>query len=249
MAELHKIDPDGDLIMQLFRKPKEDSDTSIDQISESSDGDETRDIVQTQSSPDEETENKTESESDTQTTLAAGVAKLQVVDESEEVQFLVSSRHMILASRVFKSMLDKNKFHEGRTLHAEGGITIPFPDDDPDAFIVLLNIVHGFTRAVDRAPSLGRLTEIAILVDKYEFHETVEVFAGIWMSNLTDNEDIPCDYSDSADVMRWLAISWIFKDNAVFKVMTQIVQRECSERLDDDIDERLPIPESVISQY
>jgi hypothetical protein len=62
-----------------------------------------------------------------------------------EVHMRVSSRHMILASRSFRDMPGNDNFEEGQTLRSEGKVNV-LPKDDPDAFIVLLNVIHGRTR-------------------------------------------------------------------------------------------------------
>ena len=41
-------------------------------------------------------------------------------------------------------------------------------NDDPDVLTVLLYLVHGQFRKVPREVDLGTLTNLAILVDKYE---------------------------------------------------------------------------------
>jgi hypothetical protein len=258
-VELHTLDPNGDLLMQLFRQPAEDLDsnhsddteTSKDPEPNTSGEEEPRDDPSTPVSdvPAEEAED--EIANIEPVSIQDDLSNMKLSDggsepELEEVKILASSRHMALASPVFRSMLDKNKFSEGRTLHAEGSVQISFPDDDPDAFLVLLNVIHGLTRAVDRHPDLNLLTELAILVDKYHCLQTVEVFAEIWIDNLLDDMGLPVKYTE--DVIPWVFISWVFESAEIFQDMTRIIQLECDETLDDDINERIPIPELVISE-
>ena len=152
----------------------------------------------------------------------------------------VSSKHMILASAVFKVMLS-HKFKEGVTLQTQGVLKLPLLGDDPAALLIMLNIIHGHTRKVPRQVDLYTLTQIAILVDKYAIHEAVEVFSEIWIEDL--NVDIPTAFTK--DIVPWLCISWVFKRSIEFEKMTHIALWGFS----DDITPWTgphPIPETVI---
>lgn len=261
--ELHTIDADGDLRMQLFRQIVNDSDLESTgktespptESSEVEDGNNNDALaLDTTLTPvsgvvaEEETQDETGHVGAPQGTISdTEVSKVSPEPELEESTILVSSRHMALASPVFRSMLDKNKFTEGHTLHAEGNVQISFPDDDPDAFLVLLHIIHGKTRAVDRTPDLKLLLELAVLVDKYQCLEIVEIFADIWVENLQKVIGLPSDYTE--DVIPWIYISWVFENAAIFQEMTKIVQGECDDKVEDDIEEGIPVPQVVISSF
>lgn len=58
--------------------------------------------------------------------------------------FLVSSRHLILASPVFKSMLTKSGWREGKKV--DGQFRIDTSEWDSQAFCIVLNLVHGRQR-------------------------------------------------------------------------------------------------------
>jgi len=81
------------------------------------------------------------------------VANLMVptmnADTGEKIEIQVSSRHLALASRVFRRMFDGNS---PGSLNPERRPLTPVPllDDNADALLVLLRIVHGFTRKVPR---------------------------------------------------------------------------------------------------
>ena len=81
---------------------------------------------------------------------------------------------MTLASSVFKAMLNGH-FMEGRLLAEMGMVEVPLPDDDPTAFTILLDIIHGRGSRVPRKLNLTLLTDIAVLVDKYRLHEVVSI--------------------------------------------------------------------------
>ena len=75
---------------------------------------------------------------------------------SDTVRFPVSSNHLRLASPVFKALLQTG-FIEGDQLRANGSLELTLPDDDPDAMLVLLNIIHGYFRNVPHSFNLGQL--------------------------------------------------------------------------------------------
>lgn len=54
--------------------------------------------------------------------------------------------------------------------------------DDPDALLILLHLIHDRSRQVPRMVDLRTLTQIAILVNKYELSETTKLLADQWLS-------------------------------------------------------------------
>lgn len=69
-------------------------------------------------------------------------------DPPLDIHMLVSSKHMMLGSSVFAAMLQHSNFKEGRTLQSTGRVEVPLSEDDPIAFIILLNAIHGRTRKI-----------------------------------------------------------------------------------------------------
>ncbi|RFU27529.1 hypothetical protein B7463_g8814, partial [Scytalidium lignicola] len=129
-----------------------------------------------------------------------------------EVRMLVSSRHLILASTVFKAML-QDRFKEGRELRSKGFLELPLPDDDPATFSILLDIIHGRTRKVPRKVTFNELTVITILVDKYQLQEVVEPYSENWINRLRPKV---LNYFND-DLTVWLSIFWVFGYDQQFK--------------------------------
>ncbi|KIW74849.1 hypothetical protein Z517_11619 [Fonsecaea pedrosoi CBS 271.37] len=90
-----------------------------------------------------------------------------------EVEVQVSSKHLSLASKVLCHCL------EGLPIGDKDVRTIPLPHDDFGAMQILLNIIHGLTKRVPRQVDVAVLSRVVVLIDKYEFHETAEVFTDI----------------------------------------------------------------------
>ncbi len=99
-----------------------------------------------------------------------------------ELEMLVSSKHLMLVSPVFKAMFSLN-FREGVTLRSTGTAEIRL-DDDPSAFSILLYIIHCMTRKVPNEVSLEVLTTLSVLVDKYQMLEIVELHVRLWLPAL-----------------------------------------------------------------
>ena len=156
------------------------------------------------------------------------------------ISMRVSSQHIMLASSVFKAMLSR-EFKEGVTLQKQGLLELPLPDDDPKALLILLNIIHGHVWDVSRQINLQMLTKIAILVDKYEFHESIALFSEIWIEKL--EATLPTSFTN--DAIQWLCISCVFGRTLEFKKMTYfaIWQSVCNV---SGLTGQYPIRESVI---
>jgi len=139
-------------------------------------------------------------------------------------------------------MLGPN-FEEGQRLRIEGSTDIALGDDDPDAFEILLNIIHGLTRKVPRRVSLEMLTKLAVLVNYYQMHEVVELFSDTWIDNLA-REGLPLSYCPEA--ICWLLITWVFHKPREFREVSRVIELGCDETLEDDFDESVPIPPPIL---
>lgn len=156
------------------------------------------------------------------------------------IKFFVSSNHLRLASPVFERMLTGG-WAEGSALRTRGIAEIKVQSTKATALFTLLNIIHGRTRKVPRKVSLDLLTQLAVLVDYYECHEAVEVFSKIWIKAWKNRWPDRYGY----DVIRWLCISWVFRDGRIFKNMTRILQRQATNPLQTF---ELPIPSRIVGE-
>jgi hypothetical protein len=164
----------------------------------------------------------------------------RTVISSHEVHCVVSSRHMMHASQHFQTVLSGD-FREATTLRTKGHVTIPLLAD-LDAMIILLNIVHGASRKVPRHVSLEELSKLAILVSSFGMLETVQFFSDTWIDNY-QMEGFPKSYNEN--VLPLLYVFWVFDRPSEFKDMTRLTQRECDEKLSEDVG-AIPIPHSII---
>jgi hypothetical protein len=244
-VELYTCDPNGDLLLIMSRHVVSDSESETDTASLGA-----HDIVQPVSEDDvmgsgpdgNLVGDNLEADGDVS---SLGGESWETESSTVDCHFLISSKHMILASSVFKAML-QGDFSEGLKLRATGELELPLPDDDPDAFVILLNIIHGHNRKVPRLVDLSLLIRIAILVDKYQMLERVEIFSDMWIDELQGSKNgIP--KSLTPDVLSWLSISWVFNKADPFRQLTRILAMEGDDDMGGEKLQVLPIPDRVIS--
>jgi hypothetical protein len=253
------FDPDGDLLLILSSAPTDDTEISNSvsvesEISEQS-GDEAQgDIaIQPELNSVNEVNGVDSMSANSEDLVLNAFLKKDTFSKSKRpeifIHMLVSSKHMILASPVFKAMLQTNIFKEGQKLGANGKVEVPLPEDDPAAFEVVLNAIHGRNKLVPRILSLKLLASISLVVDKYQIAEAVEPFSDSWINAL--NGDLPQVYmlwTESANnTLLWLQVSWVFEKAELFTKMTRLLERGCNEHFPRRINERIVIPDLVIS--
>ncbi|KAF4209119.1 hypothetical protein CNMCM8927_007486 [Aspergillus lentulus] len=104
-------------------------------------------------------------------------------NEDQQVHVRVSSKHLALASPVFRRMLS-GPWQEAQNLAAGDRSEIETECWNVGAMLILMNIIHGRGPKVPREITLNALAEIAVLVVYYECYEAVDVMAEIWMDKL-----------------------------------------------------------------
>ncbi|KAH7010138.1 hypothetical protein EDB80DRAFT_529762, partial [Ilyonectria destructans] len=153
------------------------------------------------------------------------------------VRLRVSSRHLILASPVFRKMLE-GPWMESHACH--GPLReISVGESDLEAFIIVLDIIHGHHRLVPRSLSLAMLAKVAVIVNYYDCVEVVEVFSDHWLKGL--EKDLPT--SHGSESLLGLLVSWVFSSVDIFEKMTELAVRhsKCLIKVAD-----LPIPGEIL---
>ncbi|KAJ5035107.1 uncharacterized protein L3040_008368 [Drepanopeziza brunnea f. sp. 'multigermtubi'] len=171
---------------------------------------------------------------------AQGEVEMAVV-ESHEAWCICSSRHLMLSSRYFETILS-GEFKEAKTLRTTGQVVIEFWEDDLDSMVILLNIIHGASRKVPRTLGTDNLTKLAVLVSKFGMLETVDFFSDTWIDNL-QREGLPKGYNK--DILKMLYVFWVFDREKEFGDMTRLVQREADEKIEEDV-KGLMIPSAIV---
>jgi BTB/POZ domain len=216
-VELLSFDPDGDLLLVLADNIENDDSTGSDGL----DGGAIEQTATQLSLPD----------------MFASTTLSRFDGDS------IESPPLELASPVFKAMLQHNNFKEGDTLRSSGKVKVELPDDDPAALRILLDIIHGRVRQVPRQVNLRIMTELSVLVDKYQMLEVVELCVELWMSTLKSS--VPMFFT--ADLLAWLNISWVFGLADIFKQISRIAMRGSTD-LFGAHESHLPIPQPVFGK-
>lgn len=157
------------------------------------------------------------------------------------VRIRVSSKHLARASAYFKRNLNSGML-ESTTLRFEGRVDFPMQDEDPEAMLIIMNIIHGRRRQVPRSVSLDLLTKIATSVDYLECLEMVEPYSDKWISALLKN--VATTYSKA--LIQWLCVSLTFRKEGLFTALTRIIIRQAKGPM-QTLD--LPIRGSVVGEF
>jgi hypothetical protein len=141
------------------------------------------------------------------------------LDESF-LRIRTSSKHLSFSSPYFKRNLQSGML-ESQTLRFRGHVEFCMDEQDPEAMLIVLNIIHGKSRQVPKVVDLDMLTKLAVIVDYLECLEVVEPYSDRWVDNLKGG--IPATYS--TELIQWHCISLVFRKQLEFKVVTSTAIR------------------------
>jgi hypothetical protein len=133
-----------------------------------------------------------------------------IVGQKEDGQriYKVSSIAMSMASPIWKAMFNPTSGF----LESNPDVPVEFPEDDPDALLILLKIAHLQFHQIPKSISFSWLTELAVLCDKYDSVRLLQPFIEQWMSPWT----LLCLEPGYED---WLFISWSFGCEQIFNLL------------------------------
>ncbi|CAG9981897.1 unnamed protein product [Clonostachys byssicola] len=159
--------------------------------------------------------------------------------EPIEVRLRVSSAHLCLASAVFWKIF-RGPFGKSTTPR-DGCYEIRASEWDTEAFLVVLDIIHGHNRNVPRNISLQLLTKISTIVDYYHCQESVDTYIDIWVTQL--ERYLPSSYNEEVPV--WLCISWVFRQSKILDKMVELAVMQLQDPL---VMTGLPLPQPIIGK-
>jgi hypothetical protein len=113
--------------------------------------------------------------------------------------FRVSSACLSMAGEVFGSMFS-GRYSESNKAE------IVFPDDSPDAFLVILRIIHWQHQELPSTFTKDQLLDLAIVCDKYFLHDIVKmaIHSKNWLSvHKNESSYLPVN----ADIQDWILIA------------------------------------------
>lgn len=159
--------------------------------------------------------------------------------EIAQIRARVGSQILKLASPVLKRLVASN-FQESQKLKSAGYVEIPLPDDNADAFVILLNIMRYRFKDVPRTVTIHQLCELGVLVDKYDLLILTEHYREGWMAS------VPVPEVSEHPLTR-LIISYVFNDRLEFQKITETLQREGDNIIDKTMG--LPLPERLTTTH
>ncbi|KAI1751966.1 hypothetical protein F4782DRAFT_164592 [Xylaria castorea] len=164
-------------------------------------------------------------------------AQIEPSTTPPEIHLQVSSAHLTLASRYFKTAFG-GPFTESKP-DADGLRHVDASDWDTWALLIVLRIIHGRNCQVPRSLDLEMLAKVAVIVDYYKCYEAVDAFAEIWLQRIKGTLLLG---SFDRDLILLLHISCVFRWTEGFKAVTKTVLHHSKGPLDTL---NLPIPEKV----
>lgn len=121
---------------------------------------------------------------------------------SSKARMKVCSRIMSLASPALAALFSP-KFKEGHQLSTAGNVVVPLPEDDPDVFRLICNILHfkDFCYEVE----LPLLLRLAITCDYYGITKPLEAWTEKWLDPhiLATNPD---DWKSAGELL-WISFA------------------------------------------
>ncbi|KAF8451670.1 hypothetical protein BGX38DRAFT_475914 [Terfezia claveryi] len=172
-------------------------------------------------------------------------------DPSAVARFQVNSVVLCLASPVFRAMLGPDsRFREGINLklaavaggpQSSGSIStpmeMPLTDDNPDAFAVILRILHlDFDNIPPAMAPLGndeeqyKLHEMAIICDKYDMRHVLLYWLKLWTAPYFKTLNFKNIAVSTKTGTRWLFIAYAFGYESVFHSVSKELILRCHVR-------------------
>jgi len=141
--------------------------------------------------------------------------------EGHTQDFVVCSRALMRLSPVFKVLLS-GRFEESRP--TEGEWIVALPDDDREALLTLLNIIHARFGMVPDKPRLEELYRILCVANKYDMTEAVRPWAGNWAKLAEEAQNDKT--GDNPAMLTFVA--WELGHEELYAKMVQKFLGECS---------------------
>ncbi|KAK3360371.1 hypothetical protein B0T25DRAFT_601877, partial [Lasiosphaeria hispida] len=125
---------------------------------------------------------------------------------------------LILASPVLKAALTGG-WKESTANEASNVREVGTDEWDTKAMTIAMGIIHHRWSQVPRIVDLELLAKIAVIVDYYQIHETVQLMGDIWINRLRLQNPPPKVYG--RELVLWMCISSVYKHRVVFKHVTE----------------------------
>lgn len=149
-----------------------------------------------------------------------GDLRLEVGEQKARRSFIVCSKSLARVSNPFKAML-YGDFAESKSRKQDPNWTVELPEDNSEAFITILYIVHSQFGMVPDIVTRDQLYQITILTDKYDMTEMLRPWAPKWLSYAHSADNI----YQGDEVLTWIA--WELGDRSLFVEKVQWILNDC----------------------
>ncbi|KAJ4016363.1 hypothetical protein NW752_003485 [Fusarium irregulare] len=153
----------------------------------------------------------------------SGPGSTEVTDITE-VRMRVSSRHLILASRTFRKMLEGDWSDSSSKAIESGRRQIYTSGWDAAALAIVMDAIHGRHRDIPKSVNLGLMTRIATIVDYYELHESLQLIRDVWMTALRNACVVTTHYCKSTFL--WLYLAWVFSEKDIIPPIIKMLLQQ-----------------------
>jgi hypothetical protein len=161
----------------------------------------------------------------------------------ESIVFRVSSRHLTLASKVFKAMIT-GPFKES-TRTSDGLYNISTREWDAEALLIVLRRIHGHHRLVPKCIEFETLKQVSIIVDYYGCHDAMYGIADKWIDKIRGNMELeqndvlatkvplPMSYCD--ELLTWLFIGQVWSHKVIIDSTSYWAMFSSESKIETDL--------------
>ncbi|EFW99710.1 glutathione s-transferase [Grosmannia clavigera kw1407] len=147
--------------------------------------------------------------------------------DTHEVRIKASSKHLSLASTYFRDRFRWKSAAAGFGLDGvlgvqpDGRVHVVLEGLDGAATTAVLNIVHGRSgdQRVPRTVELDSLARIAVVLDRFQLQEAVDVYAERWIGALR-RRGLPT--RSGRDLVLWIYIAYVFQRDDIFREVARV---------------------------
>lgn len=171
---------------------------------------------------------------------------MQLADEqpddenTREVYFQLSSKHLALASEYFRGLM-ANNWKEASSSR-DFACSVTAQDWDEAALLMVMNIIHCKTREIPPKVNPEMAAKMAVIVDYYQCSGAVGFYADIWTKNF--EKDTLADTYGRKLLLK-LFISCVFSNASEFRKLTAIIIRESRGPIHSL---GLPFPQDIVGE-
>ncbi|KAF3059544.1 hypothetical protein GL218_05109 [Daldinia childiae] len=145
-----------------------------------------------------------------------------IYKSNAKVQFLLSSRHLSLASGYFKNLL-RGPWIEATPTSPDGRLCVDAEGWDENSMLILMRIIHGHNYKIPKSMTLEEVAKVAVLVDYYQCHEAVMVWSDVWINNMPGYDK----HTFNRDIVLWILVTQVFRKEKLFKNATLVAIQHC----------------------